>query len=112
MNRAFYFPLQLLVSLRLFIMTESTHSEKAVPETTAVIEIAPPLGEKSSVQENSDVIDDSETENDPPSPTVAPLKFKILSVLLVSAIGFGSAWSSGITGAMKTTLKKASVAMF
>lgn len=37
---------------------------------------------------------------------VVPLSFKLASILLVSAIGFGSSWSSGITGAMKTTLKK------
>jgi hypothetical protein len=35
-----------------------------------------------------------------------PLSFKLVSILLVSAIGFGSSWSGGITGAMKTTLKK------
>ena len=37
---------------------------------------------------------------------VVPLKFKFASILLVSAIGFGSSWSGGITGAMKATLKK------
>jgi hypothetical protein len=31
---------------------------------------------------------------------------KLISILLVSAIGFGSHWSSGVTGAMKSTLKK------
>lgn len=35
-----------------------------------------------------------------------PLSWKIASVVLVSCIGFGSNWSSGITGAMKSTLKK------
>lgn len=35
-----------------------------------------------------------------------PLTWKIASILLVSAIGFGSHWSSGITSAMKTTIKK------
>lgn len=34
------------------------------------------------------------------------LKWKVVAILLVSAIGFGSRWSSGITGAMKSTLKK------
>jgi len=29
-----------------------------------------------------------------------------MSILMVSAIGFGSSWSSGITGAMKSTIKK------
>jgi hypothetical protein len=35
-----------------------------------------------------------------------PLSFKLASIVLVSAIGFGSAWSSGITGVMKTAIKK------
>ncbi|KAF2767963.1 MFS general substrate transporter [Teratosphaeria nubilosa] len=35
-----------------------------------------------------------------------PKRMRILAVLLVSAIGFGSHWSSGVTGAMKSTLKK------
>lgn len=37
-----------------------------------------------------------------------PLKMKIVAVLLVTLIGFGSHWSSGVTGAMKSTLKKVS----
>lgn len=37
-----------------------------------------------------------------------PLKMKILAVLLVTLIGFGSHWSSGVTGAMKSTLKRVS----
>lgn len=35
-----------------------------------------------------------------------PMSLKILSVLLVSCIGFGSQWSSGVTSAMKSTIKK------
>jgi hypothetical protein len=35
-----------------------------------------------------------------------PLAWKLASILIVSAIGFGSHWSSGITGAMKSKLKK------
>lgn len=38
--------------------------------------------------------------------TLVPVKMKLISVLLVTAIGFGSHWSSGVTGAMKSTLKK------
>lgn len=37
-----------------------------------------------------------------------PWTMKVLAVILVSSIGFGSHWSSGVTGAMKSTLKKAS----
>jgi hypothetical protein len=35
-----------------------------------------------------------------------PLKMKLIAILLVTATGFGSHWSSGVTGAMKTTVKK------
>lgn len=38
--------------------------------------------------------------------TPVPLSWKLMSVVLVTAIGFGSQWSSGITGAMKSTIKK------
>jgi hypothetical protein len=38
--------------------------------------------------------------------THIPLRLKITAVLLVSAIGFGGHWSSGVTSAMKSTLKK------
>ncbi|PSN60813.1 MFS general substrate transporter [Corynespora cassiicola Philippines] len=38
--------------------------------------------------------------------TLVPLRMKLISILLVTAIGFGSRWSSGVTGAMKSTLKK------
>lgn len=36
----------------------------------------------------------------------APLQWKVMAILLITAIGFGSHWSSGITGAMKSTIKK------
>jgi hypothetical protein len=98
----------LLAAFQLFSMAEGIHSNKDVPVGVAMVEVATPMGEKSSVQESSSANDDSETENETSSHVDAPLKFKILSILLVSAIGFGSSWSSGITGAMKTTLKKAS----
>ena len=35
-----------------------------------------------------------------------PLKMKLIAILLVTATGFGSHWSSGVTGAMKSTVKK------
>jgi hypothetical protein len=43
-------------------------------------------------------------------PVHIPLRIKIAAVLLVSAIGFGAHWSSGVTGAMKSTLKKVPLA--
>ncbi|RDW92358.1 hypothetical protein BP5796_01752 [Coleophoma crateriformis] len=48
---------------------------------------------------------DSEAGENPKKVAV-PLKWKLASILMVSAIGFGSHWSSGITGAMKSTIKK------
>ncbi|KAK7704294.1 hypothetical protein SLS57_010543 [Botryosphaeria dothidea] len=50
----------------------------------------------SSSQENT-----STDDRRPP-----PLSWKLASVVLISLIGFGSNWSAGITGAMKSTLKK------
>lgn len=35
-----------------------------------------------------------------------PWHMKVIAVFLVSSIGFGSHWSTGVTGAMKSTLKK------
>lgn len=35
-----------------------------------------------------------------------PWSIRITAVCLVSLIGFGSHWSTGVTGAMKSTLKK------
>lgn len=48
----------------------------------------------------------SDMESPPSTRDQVPLSFKILSVALVAGIGFGSHWSSGVTGAMKSTLKK------
>lgn len=35
-----------------------------------------------------------------------PLAAKLCAVALISCISFGSHWSSGVTGAMKSTMKK------
>lgn len=48
----------------------------------------------------------SDVESPPSTRDQVPLSFKILSVAFVAGIGFGSSWSSGVTGAMKSTLKK------
>lgn len=45
-------------------------------------------------------------QNDEPERVDVPLQWKLASVVLISLIGFGSNWSAGITGAMKSTLKK------
>jgi hypothetical protein len=59
---------------------------------------------------NEIIINESSPDSEPESQTqttqAVPLKWKLGSILMVSAIGFGSNWSSGITGAMKSTIKK------
>ncbi|KAL6828960.1 MFS general substrate transporter [Trichoderma sp. SZMC 28015] len=50
--------------------------------------------------------DESDSTSDRQRTTNIPWSMKILSVILVSLVGFGSHWSSGVTGAMKSTLKK------
>ena len=76
-------------------MAERTHSGvdgtevSGTPETT-------------SIKENASTTDVSQAQPHRP----VPLSYKILSILLVSGIGFGSHWSSGVTGAMKSTIKK------
>ncbi|KAI0746262.1 MFS transporter [Daedaleopsis nitida] len=51
------------------------------------------------------VLNDATSTSDEEGKDV-PLRMKIMAILLVTAIGFGSHWSSGVTGAMKSTLKK------
>lgn len=55
-------------------------------------------------------LDDSSVNSSQDDPANAlppvPLKIKLLSILLVSCIGFGSQWSSGVSSAMKSTMKK------
>jgi len=65
----------------------------------------PGTPETSSVQDNGSLADDSQARPQTTGIQV-PLSYKIVSILLVSGIGFGSSWSNGVTGAMKTTLKK------
>lgn len=52
-----------------------------------------------------DAVSTSESHNgeakEPP-----PLAAKLFAVFLISCISFGSHWSSGVTGAMKSTIKK------
>lgn len=73
---------------------EIISNEKAVPVALSELDDS-----KGSSRESSE-------SNESSSQPEASLKWKIVAILLVSAIGFGSRWSSGITGAMKSTLKK------
>jgi MFS family permease len=51
----------------------------------------------------SDKVSTSQSDDDKKAP---PLAAKLFAVLLISCISFGSHWSSGVTGAMKSTIKK------
>lgn len=74
--------------------TMDPSAEKALP-VNAAAEVKP-IGDT----------DSATTENSSKSPV--PLSMKILSIVVVSMIGFGGHWSSGVTGALKSTLKKVS----
>lgn len=70
------------------------YQEKAVIDASVVAASATPTG------------DDSSSTEQRPAGRPPPLKIKIMAILMVSAISFGSQWSSGVTGAMKSTIKK------
>ncbi|CZT08545.1 related to MFS transporter [Rhynchosporium graminicola] len=68
-------------------------------------EVPPSKSESTSLDEKSASPTSASMSSDSGKRPV-PLSFKIASIVLVSMIGFGGNWSSGITGAMKTKLKK------
>lgn len=49
---------------------------------------------------------DSASQSDDDKKAPPPLAAKLFAVFLISCISFGSHWSSGVTGAMKSTIKK------
>lgn len=91
-------------------MSEST----ARGADTQVVDVVP-AGDSSSESSKSKlepvvtstaITDFALQEGQTPQQIPVPLKWKLASIIMVSAIGFGSNWSSGITGAMKSTIKK------
>ncbi|KAI9926272.1 hypothetical protein ASPWEDRAFT_116403 [Aspergillus wentii DTO 134E9] len=66
------------------------HAVSEEPSTTN----SPSISDQQSIPEQDD-------GKQPP-----PLVAKLFAVLLISCISFGSHWSSGVTGAMKSTIKK------
>jgi hypothetical protein len=48
----------------------------------------------------------SDTHDSDTGKKAAPLLAKLFTVFLISCISFGSHWSTGVTGAMKSTIKK------
>lgn len=75
-------------------MEAPPYQEKTVIDTSVGAASATPTG------------DDSSSTEQRPAGRPPPLKIKIMAILMVSAISFGSQWSSGVTGAMKSTIKK------
>ncbi|KAH7126625.1 major facilitator superfamily domain-containing protein [Dendryphion nanum] len=59
---------------------------------------------KATITAAAGVNDSDDSSSDTLQPV--PLSWKLASVVLVTAIGFGSQWSSSVTSAMKTTMKK------
>lgn len=66
------------------------------------------VAESSRALEHDVDNDTSSSTSERDGKVAVPLSMKILSVFIVSLIGFGGHWSSGVTGAMKSTLKKVS----
>jgi hypothetical protein len=86
-------------------MSVQTLPSSGLTKGGAMLDMEAMKGEKSFVEVSSS--DDS--SHDGAERINVPLIFKLGAILMVSAIGFGSHWSSGVTGAMKTTLKKVSI---
>ncbi|PWY86073.1 MFS general substrate transporter [Aspergillus heteromorphus CBS 117.55] len=71
-------------------------TEKDTPNVTA----EEPVESSSFNSADSAVVNNADGKRPP------PLVAKLMAVVLISCISFGSHWSSGVTGAMKSTLKK------
>lgn len=80
----------------------------SVPDTARDLTVLEAAEEKgtSSVGVVSTSIPDDDGNSVHSSLRPVPRSWKFTAIVLVTAIGFGSQWSSGITGAMKSTLKK------
>lgn len=64
-----------------------------------------PVGEDHNRPVSSDKASETQSDDDDDKKS-PPLAAKLFAVLLISCISFGSHWSSGVTGAMKSTIKK------
>jgi hypothetical protein len=92
------------VNLEIMAGTTSSQVEISAPRSEVSSEIMKKDG--TTVSAESASTSDQEVNDSSPGQIPVPLKWKLASILMVSAIGFGSNWSSGITGAMKSTIKK------
>lgn len=76
------------------------------------------VASKSALEEVSEPIEDRQKSNldaalsnSNDGKTPPPLAAKLFAVALIACISFGSHWSSGVTGAMKSTIKKVAQAI-
>ncbi|PYH93569.1 MFS transporter [Aspergillus ellipticus CBS 707.79] len=72
----------------------------ATEKDTSNVTAEEPVDSSSLNSTDSAVVNNADGKRPP------PLIAKLIAVLLISCISFGSHWSSGVTGAMKSTLKK------
>lgn len=84
-------------------VTEAKPAQSPASESLGEVEVK---AEAAVTVDCDRTTDDSDAASAHSSLRPAPLKWKLAAIVLVTAIGFGSQWSSGITGAMKTTIKK------
>lgn len=76
-------------------------TKDSVSKSVADVVLAPAHDDAQGPTPDAGSTSDSNDEKQPP-----PLLAKLFAVLLISCISFGSHWSSGVTGAMKSTIKK------
>ncbi|KAJ5162205.1 hypothetical protein N7492_007597 [Penicillium capsulatum] len=76
-------------------------AKESVSKSVADVVLTPAHEDVSSPTSDAGSTPDSDDGKTPP-----PLLAKLFAVLLISCISFGSHWSSGVTGAMKSTIKK------
>lgn len=69
-------------------------------KVTEVATAEPTSSDSFHSTDNNTVMDNADGKRPP------PLLAKLIAVFVISCISFGSHWSSGVVGAMKSTLKK------
>lgn len=92
-------------NIRLVVFLPSPYNMATEKKTTEVT-TAEPTPSDSLHSEDNTVVDNADGKRPP------PLLAKLIAVFVISCISFGSHWSSGVTGAMKSTLKKVRIDCF
>ena len=84
--------------------------QDALAKVPTVIEVKKPdaIVSASTAADDGDADADADARSDGGRSIHIGIGMRLVAVLLVSLIGFGSHWSSGVTSAMKSTLKKVS----